>query len=178
MGAKKRMTAAKGAVLSLLMDAYQKRDKVGLIAFKGDRAELLLPPTTSVDRAKKCLEELPTGGKTPLGSGLLKAYDVFSKEKKNEKDARQLLILISDGRLNVGSRDGVNLMSEVTGVSAEMKAEGINSIVLDSETGLLKLGKMRVISDILGGIYFPLDEIKAEVISDLVSQYKLRITKF
>ena len=69
MGAQQRMVASKGAVLSMLMDAYQKRDKVGLIAFKGAGAELLLPPTSSVEMAQKYLEELPTGGKTPLSHG-------------------------------------------------------------------------------------------------------------
>lgn len=171
MGAKQRMSAAKGAILSLLMDAYQKRDRVGLIAFKGNSAEIILQPTTSVEQAKKCLEELPTGGKTPLGPGLLKAYDVFKRDKNSNKDSRQILVLISDGRLNVGTRDGIDLMEEVKSVATEMRSQGITSIVLDTETGLLQLGKMKKISDILGGIYFPLDEIKAETISNLVSQY-------
>ncbi len=172
MGAKQRMAAAKGAILSLLIDAYQKRDRVGLVAFKGNSAELLLSPTSSVERAKKCLEELPTGGKTPLGPGLLKACDVFSKDNKIRKDSRQILVLISDGRLNVGSREGADLMAEVNSVAAEMRSQEITSIVLDTETGLLRLGKMKEIADTLGGIYYTLEELKAETISDLVSRYK------
>jgi len=101
MGAQQRMTAAKGAILSLLIDAYQKRDRVGLIAFKGDSAELILPPTSSVELARKYLQNMPTGGKTPLPHGLMKGYEVIQSELRRDPDAYPFFILISDGRANV-----------------------------------------------------------------------------
>ncbi len=101
MGAQRRMVAVKGAILSLLLDAYQRRDRVGLISFRGTRADLLLPPTGSVDLAQGYLREMPTGGRTPLGRGLYLALDVLQKERMKDRDVLPLLVLLSDGRANV-----------------------------------------------------------------------------
>ena len=86
MGAQRRMVAVKGAVLSLLLDAYQRRDRVGLISFRGARVDLLLPPTSSVDLAELHLREMPTGGRTPLSRGLYMALDVIESEKMKNHD--------------------------------------------------------------------------------------------
>ena len=107
MAARKRMAAAKQAVLSLLLDAYQKRDRVGLIAFRGSQAELLLPPTTSVDLAERRLQSLPTGGRTPLGHALQVGMLAFERHRANHPEDVPLLLVVSDGRANVpvGSGD-------------------------------------------------------------------------
>ena len=98
MAARARMGAVKGAVLSLLLDAYQRRDKVGLITFRGSAARVLLPPTSSVDAAAARLAELPTGGRTPLAAGLLRAHEVLRTERLRDPDRRPLLVVVTDGR--------------------------------------------------------------------------------
>lgn len=168
MGADKRMIAVKGAVLSLLIDAYQKRDKVGMIAFKDNSASVLLPPTSSVELAKKSLEELPTGGKTPLAAGLLTAYKVFKTEQTKDKKARMLMVLVSDGRMNVSLSQGVDPFAEAEYIAREIKQAGIRSLVLDTETGLIRLGKMQQISETLSGHYYLLEDIRGERIADIV----------
>ena len=110
MAARKRMSAAKQAVLSLLLDAYQKRDRVGLITFRGERADLLLPPTTSVDLAERRLQSLPTGGRTPLGHALQIGMLAFERHRMNHPEDVPLLLVVSDGRANVavGSGDPIS----------------------------------------------------------------------
>ncbi|UCD57506.1 MAG: magnesium chelatase subunit D family protein [Candidatus Hydrogenedentota bacterium] len=98
------MTETKAAMISLLLDAYQKRDKVALVTFKGDSAEVLLPPTNSIDIAKKLLEDLPAGGKTPLGHGLLKAHELLMNHIRRDVQTTPLMVLVSDGEANVGVR--------------------------------------------------------------------------
>ncbi len=98
MAARARMGAVKGAVLSLLLDAYQRRDKVGMITFRGSAAQLLLPPTSSVEAAAARLAALPTGGRTPLAAGLLRAHEVLRTERLRDPQRRPLLVLVTDGR--------------------------------------------------------------------------------
>jgi magnesium chelatase subunit D len=98
------MTETKAAMISLLLDAYQKRDKVALVTFKGDSAEVLLPPTNSIDLAKKLLEDLPAGGKTPLAHGLLKGHELLANHLRRDAHTTPLMVLISDGEANVGIR--------------------------------------------------------------------------
>ena len=104
MGAMRRMETAKGAVLALLEDSYQKRDKVGFIAFRGDRAEVLLPPTPSVEQAVRYLRELPTGGRTPLPDGLYKGLEALKTEMWKNKNIVPIMVLVSDGKGNVSVR--------------------------------------------------------------------------
>src|SRR5206468_5872877 len=103
-----RMAAVKGAVLSLLLDAYQRRDKVGLVTFRGGGAELALPPTWSVEAAAARLRELPTGGRTPLGAGLLQAHETLRVERVRDPQRRPLLVVVTDGRAT-GARGGDHL---------------------------------------------------------------------
>ena len=98
MAARARMGAVKGAVLSLLLDAYQRRDKVGMITFSGSAARVLLPPTSSVEAAAARLADLPTGGRTPLAAGLLRAHEVLRTERLRDPDRRPLLVVVTDGR--------------------------------------------------------------------------------
>ncbi len=165
MGAQSRMTAAKGAVLSLLLDAYQKRDRVGLVAFKGNRAEILLPPTSSVELARKYLQSLPTGGKTPLAQGLVKGFEVLNREIELNKNIIPLLILLSDGKANVSMGSG-KPVEEAKQIASVIKASGIRSLVIDSEQSFIGLGFAREISNELGAKYLKLDELRSQDIVD------------
>lgn len=170
MGVNKRMIETKGAILSLLVDAYQKRDKVGLVAFKKDCAEVLLYPTSSVELAKKKLEELPTGGKTPLSKGLLKGYEVLRNELNKDKKIQPLLVIISDGKANVSINTDSSPFNEAKQIAEDIKHSGIKSIVIDTETGFVRLGRLRELSEALLGKYYQLEDIKAEAISNLVRE--------
>lgn len=161
MGARSRMTAVKGAILSLLMDAYQKRDSVGLVAFKGEKAEVLLPPTHSVELARKVMQEIPVGGRTPLAHGLLKGYEILKKELEKDRNIMPLMILVSDGRANVSMNCGKPL-EEAREVAVRICDEGIRSMVVDSEQSFLNLGTAEAIAGALDARYMKLDELNAD----------------
>jgi magnesium chelatase subunit D len=167
MGARQRMVASKGAVLSMLMDTYQKRDKVGLIAFKGDSAELLLPPTSSIELAQKYLQEMPTGGKTPLSRGLVKGYEVIKTELQRDPDTCPFMVLISDGRANV-SINGESPLQETKTIASRLREEGIQSAVIDTENSMIKFGLAQQISTALGATYLTLENLKSDSIVDAV----------
>ena len=167
MGAQQRMVASKGAVVSMLMDAYQKRDRVGLIAFKGEGAELILPPTSSVELAQKYLQELPTGGKTPLSHGLMKGYEIIQAELRKDPDTCPFMVLISDGRANV-SMDGEPPVQETKTIASLFRKEGIQSAVIDTENSMVKFGLAQEISSALGARYMALEELKADSIIEAV----------
>jgi len=159
MGAKKRMVAAKGAILSLLTDAYQRRDRVGMVALRKDKAETLLPLTSSLELAHKKLRELPTGGKTPLALGLQKGRELLEKGR----DALHILVLVSDGRANV-SLGGGSPLEEAKKVACQIKEEGINLTVIDTESGPHSFGLAREIAQACGAQYIKLGEPEAQEI--------------
>ena len=132
MAAARRMEAVKGAVLSLLLDAYQRRDKVGLICFRGAGAELLLPPTSSADAAARRLETMPTGGRTPLAAGLTEAYATLRREKLRDPLRRPLLVIVTDGRHNAAGEPGP--------VAGLLRRDGVAAVVVDCESGPVRLG--------------------------------------
>jgi magnesium chelatase subunit D len=160
MAARRRMAAAKQAVLSLLLDAYQKRDRVGLISFRGSRAELLLPPTTSVDLAERRLQSLPTGGRTPLGHALQVGLLAFGRHLANHPEDVPLLLVVSDGRANVAIGSG-DPAAELMTLAGEIRARGIESVVVDTESGQLRVGLCRPLSEALGAAYLPLEQLRA-----------------
>lgn len=160
MKAKKRMEAVKGAVVSLLTDAYQKRDKVGLIAFRKKEAQVLLNITRSVDLAQKSLKVLPTGGKTPLSAGLLKGYDILRAAKKKDSETLPVIVLVSDGRTNVAINDE-DPFEEAIQWGKKIAAEGIQAIVIDSEQDYIKLGLAREIAEAMNAQYYKLDELES-----------------
>ncbi|MEW2084300.1 putative cobaltochelatase [Streptomyces sp. NPDC005283] len=164
MAARQRMSAVKGAVLSLLLDAYQRRDKVGLITFRGKDAEVALPPTSSVDAAAARLQTLPTGGRTPLAAGLLKAHDVLRVERMRDPSRRPLLVVVTDGRAT-GGVDPVALASRAARLHS---AEGTAAIVVDCEWGPVRLGLAGTLAGDLGGTAVTLDELHADSIAGLV----------
>lgn len=169
MGANRRMIETKGAIMSLLIDAYQKRDKVGLVAFKGNKAEVLLPPTQSVELAKKKLQELPTGGKTPLSKGLLKSLEIFKTLQKKSPKYIYTLILITDGRANV-STTNKNPVEEAKEVASLIKKEGIKSVVVDTEKDFINFGYAKEIAEKLGANYYKVEDIKSEFLVDIVKK--------
>ncbi|MGW5421527.1 putative cobaltochelatase [Streptomyces sp. NPDC003943] len=165
MAARQRMGAVKGAVLSLLLDAYQRRDKVGLVTFRGKGAELALPPTSSVDAAAARLEQLPTGGRTPLSAGLLKAHDVLRVERLRDASRRPLLVVVTDGRATGGGADPVGLAARAARLHA---ADGTAAVVVDCESGPVRLGLAGNLARELGGTAVTLDELRADSIAGLV----------
>jgi len=167
MGAQQRMTAVKGAILSLLIDAYQKRDRVGLVVFRGTGAEILLPPTSSVELARKYMQQLPVGGKTPLAHGLSRGFEVIRREMMINKHTIPRLILISDGKANVGMGTG-SPFDEAKEVAATIREAGIASFVIDSEKGFIAFGLAQAISEEMGARYLRLDDLQADKIADLV----------
>ncbi|MFF8960915.1 putative cobaltochelatase [Streptomyces sp. NPDC014894] len=164
MAARQRMGAVKGAVLSLLLDAYQRRDKVGLVTFRGKDAEVALPPTSSVDAAAARLDGLPTGGRTPLAAGLLKAHDVLRVERMRDPSRRPLMVVVTDGRAT-GGPDPVKLASRAAGLHA---AQGTAAIVVDCESGPVRLGLAGSLAADLRGSAVTLDELRADAIAGLV----------
>nr|WP_202419213.1 putative cobaltochelatase [Streptomyces sp. YIM 132580] len=164
MAARQRMSAVKGAVLSLLLDAYQRRDKVGLVTFRGKEADVALPPTSSVDAAAARLESLPTGGRTPLAAGLLKAHDVLRVERLRDPSRRPLLVVVTDGRAT-GGPEPVALAGRAARLH---QAEGTASVVVDCESGYVRLGLAGELARELGGTAVTLDELRADSIAGLV----------
>ncbi|MFF4247017.1 putative cobaltochelatase [Streptomyces sp. NPDC001822] len=164
MAARQRMGAVKGAVMSLLLDAYQRRDKVGLVTFRGRDAEVALPPTSSVDAAAARLESLPTGGRTPLAAGLLKAHDVLRVERLRDPSRRPLLVVVTDGRAT-GGVDPLALAARAGRLHA---SEGTASVVVDCEAGFVRLGLAAQLARDLGGSAVTLDELRADSIAGLV----------
>ncbi|MFD5098211.1 putative cobaltochelatase [Streptomyces albidochromogenes] len=164
MAARQRMSAVKGAVLSLLLDAYQRRDKVGMVTFRGKDAELVLPPTSSVDAAAVRLETLPTGGRTPLSAGLLKAHDVLRVERLRDPSRRPLLVVVTDGRAT-GGPEPVALAARAARLH---EAQGVASVVVDCESGPVRLGLAGELARELGGTAVTLDELRADSIAGLV----------
>ena len=171
MGAQQRMVETKGAILSLLLDAYQKRDKIGLIAFKGNTAELLLPPTNSVEMGQKLLEELPTGGKTPLSAGLYKAYEVAKTNLYKEPNISPLLIIISDGKGNVSMGEEKSLVEVQKMAALIREEERIKTLVIDVEKdGFITFGLAQKLAQTLGGDYYKIDDLKADTLVQAVKQ--------
>ncbi|MEV1084322.1 putative cobaltochelatase [Streptomyces sp. NPDC050211] len=170
MAARQRMSAVKGAVVSLLLDAYQRRDKVGLVTFRGASADVALPPTSSVDAAAARLESLPTGGRTPLAAGLLKAHDVLRVERLRDPARRALVVVVTDGRATGGPEPVV-----LAGRAARLfAAEGIASVVVDCESGPVRLGLAGQLAGELGGTAVTLDELRADSIAGLVKDVQRR----
>ncbi|MET8826168.1 putative cobaltochelatase [Streptomyces sp. NPDC004610] len=165
MAARQRMGAVKGAVLSLLLDAYQRRDKVGLVTFRGSAAEVALPPTSSVDAAAARLESLPTGGRTPLAAGLLRAHEVLRVERLRDPARRALVVVVTDGRATGGPPEPVAHAGRAARLFA---ADGVASVVVDCESGPVRLGLAGRLAGELAGTAVTLDELRAESIAGLV----------
>ena len=165
MAAEERMSATKGAVLSLLLDAYQRRDRVGMVVFRKNSAELVLPPTNSVELAQKHLTNLPTGGRTPLAHGLKLGLDAVVSSIRT--DDIPLLVLVSDGRANVNLYGG-DPVEEAKNIACKIASKGIQSITIDTEQGFLNFGLVKQISETMGSKYLRLEELRAAPIASAV----------
>ena len=166
MGSRARMGAVKGAVLSLLLDAYQRRDKVGLVTFRGATAELALPPTWSVEAAAARLTDLPTGGRTPLAAGLLEASAVLRVEKIRDPQRRPLLVVVTDGRAT-GARGG-NSLAEAQAAAGLLASTGTAAVVVDCESGPVRLGLAGALGTALGAQTLRLEELAADALAATV----------
>jgi len=167
MAAEERMTATKGAIVSLLLDAYQRRDRVGMVVFRKNRAELVLSPTNSVELAQTRLSKLPTGGRTPMAHGLKLGLDTIQDYVRNDKETIPLLVLVSDGRANVPLNGG-DPVEEAKSVAHEISSAGIKSVAIDTERDFITFGLVKQICTEMGGKYFRLGELSAAPIASFV----------
>lgn len=166
MGAMERMKVAKGAIFSLLNKAYQKRDRVAMVAFRNKEAYTLLPPTRSKDLAAKKLQELPTGGKTPLPAGIFKGIETIKNELIKNDNLIPVLALISDGKGNVPIRG--NIFDELKSCAEEIKKRNLHTIVIDTESGFTRFGMAKEFAKDCNAKYYHLDELEQEKIASII----------
>lgn len=167
MGAQKRMKAAKEAILSMLLDSYQKRDRIGLVAFRREDAQTLLHITSSVDLAQKQLQRLPTGGRTPLAAGIFQAWQMLKARKLKDPEMLPMLVLVTDGRANRGlwTDDAV---ADALKAAELVRQEKIHAVVIDTEKDFISLHIAHRIADAMDATYYKVDELKAEQLQSIV----------
>ncbi len=173
MGAQRRMEAAKGAVLSLLLDAYQRRDLVAMVTFRGDRAEVALKPTGSVEVARARLAELPTGGRTPLAAGIAAALDVATAPARAATH-RPLLVLVTDGRATSGP-DGTDPVAAAEHAAGAVRRRRVDAVVIDAEDGPTRLGLARGLAEAMGGRYLTVPELSSGTIDAAIRGATLQL---
>jgi magnesium chelatase subunit D len=162
MAVSERMTATKGAILSLLTDAYQRRDRVGLIVFQKDHATLVLPPTNSVQLAQRVLADIPVGGKTPLSAGLEMAYEVLHREKMLHPDVMPLLIVLTDGAGNVSLSKHIPPQEEANRFAELIASEKVHSVVINMEHAAFDQGLAQALADHLESPCYTITDLRAE----------------
>lgn len=162
MGARERMKAVKGVVFKMLADAYQKRDRVGMIAFRRDRAEVLLPITRSIEFAQKKLAALPTGGKTPLAQGLIKAEDMLDRLYRQDPLQDPVLILITDGRATNSLNKNTDPVRDALSEAERIGHRHMPIAVIDTESSFIKLGLAKELAQKMGASYFHVDKISED----------------
>ncbi len=168
MGARERMRAVKGAIFYMLQEAYQKRDRVGMIAFRRDRAEVLLPITRSVDMAQKRLAQLPTGGKTPLADGLALSLQTLAMLNKRDSELKPILIVVTDGRANKVAAEEKDPVAAAVAIAEKIAKAKITSVVIDTEADFIKLGIAKKIAAAMGANYYTLQKLSKENIIRIV----------
>mgnify|MGYP006288283073 CR=1 FL=1 len=166
MGVQERMKSVKGAIFSILQTNYINRDKVALIAFRGDKAEVVLPPTRSVDLAHKLLKEIPTGGTTPLVAGLSKALSLVDEEKRKDTGYIPLIVLLSDARGNVYREDAVE---EMIKTGEKIAKQNLEMIIIDVESKDVKLGFAQKLADVTNAEYYHIDALNNQSIKDILA---------
>lgn len=162
MGARERMKTVKGVILKILLEAYQKRDRVGMIAFRKNQAEVLLPVTKSVDFAQKKLAAMPTGGKTPLAKGLSKAEDVLDMLYRQDPLQDPVLILITDGHATLPLENGTNAVDDAMTEAEHIGKRNIPIAVIDTENGFIKLGLAKKLARKMDASYFKIDKLSED----------------
>ncbi len=161
MAAAERMIATKGAIMSLLIDAYQKRDRVGLVVFQKEEARLILPPTSSVDLAQKALKDIPVGGKTPLSAGLVLAHQVLVRERARDREVMPLMIVVTDGAGNVSMTE-LPPQEEALRVASMIRKADLRTVVINTEHEAFDRGLAQTLADTLSGPCYTLKQLKAE----------------
>jgi len=164
MAARDRMAAVTGAALSLLRDAYQRRDKVAVITFRSEGARLVLPPTTSAHTASRRLTRLDTGGTTPLAEGLLAARDVVMRERARDATRRALVVVLTDGR----ATGGPDPLGRSRIAAGRLAAEGAAAVVVDCETSYIRLGLATELANQLGAPVLRLEQLRADYLAQAV----------
>lgn len=164
MAAVERMRHVKTAILSLLLDAYRRRDRVAVVTFRDTGAESVLPPTGSVEIAAVRLDELPAGGRTPLAEGLAEAADVIRRERLRDPACRPLLVVLTDGRATAGA-DAVGRSHRA---ADQLARQGVSAVVVDCENGRMRLGLAGTLAEHLRAEYVPLPQVSAEALTDVV----------
>ncbi len=168
MAVSERMEATKGAIMSLLTDAYQRRDRVGLVVFQKDRASLVLPPTNSVTLAKEALQDIPVGGKTPLSAGLWLSYDTIRKEKAINPDVMPMLILLTDGAGNVSLSENLSPQDEAHQIATLIKEADIRSVTINMEHVAFDQGLAKRLAEKMGGSCYSLGQIRTDNLLETV----------
>jgi len=169
MGATDRMDAAKGAVLDLLVEAYQRRDRVGLVSFRGDDAEVVLAPTASVELAQLKLRTLPTGGATPLAHGLVRSLELLEGEMRRDPDTIPWLVLVTDGRANVGLNGGLG-SEDARAVASRVRAARVHVFVIDTGSGPRSVSGARDIAKAADGEYVRLSSLDSSAVAQAVRE--------
>lgn len=173
MGAQKRMSSVKGAIFHMLQEAYQKRDRVGMIAFRRDKAEVLLPVTRSVSLAQKLLKTMPTGGKTPLADGLKKALETLYSMSKKDREQEPILILVTDGRANYIDETGSDPIKDALNYAEKIARTKTMSVVIDTENDFIKLGIAGGIAQKMAASYYKLDQLSKDNVLSIVRKLEL-----
>ena len=168
LGVRKRMSAVKGAVLSMLRDSYVKRDRIGMMAFRRDSAELVLPPTRSVEYSYRKLEEMPTGGKTPLSEALVTVNEYMTSYSRSHVGEMCYIVLITDGRANVPLQEGINANDEVLKLAEDMAIPQVRWVVIDASAGFIRFDNAEKLAQALGGTYFRLEDLNADRLAESV----------
>jgi magnesium chelatase subunit D len=167
MAAAERMEATKGAIMSLLLDAYQRRDQVGLVVFQKEEARLVLPPTSSVELAQKALSDVPVGGKTPLSAGLYLAFRILTQQTRLHPEIMPLMILLTDGAGNV-SMSELPAQEEAHRMAKMIEEEGIRSVVINMEHASFDRGLAQALAEELKGPCYTLGQLRAEILYQTV----------
>ena len=168
MAVSERMQATKGAIMSLLTDAYQRRDRVGLIVFQKDRASVILPPTNSVVLAKQAMADIPVGGKTPLSAGLLLSYETVTREQRLYPDVMPMIILLTDGAGNVSLGKDKSPQDEAHGIARMIREAEIKTVVINMEHVAFDQGLAKRLADELGGPCYALAQLRADTLLETV----------
>jgi magnesium chelatase subunit D len=163
MAAAERMEATKGAIMSLLVDAYQRRDQVGLIVFQKEEARLVMPPTSSVELAQKALGNVPVGGKTPLSAGLYLAFRVLTQQMRLHPEVMPLMILLTDGAGNV-SMSELPAQEEAHRMARMIAEEDIRSVVINMEHASFDRGLAQALADELEAPCYTLGQLRADTL--------------
>lgn len=167
MGAYERMSAVKGAILSLLEDAYQQRDYVSLVGFRKNRAETLLPPTSSVPRAARQLAEMPTGGRTPLATGLKRGLELVERERGKQSNLLPFMVVITDGRSNYTDTEA-SPVEDALQWAGRIRRADVPAVCFDTETGPVRMGLVRTLAERMGAAYHRFDDFGSGEISATV----------